>query len=364
MPLGNENKLKQEDEDIKYNSLNDSKFIDTDPLSYVSDLIIQISKNITHGRGLSKRGVNALSLFFLTGGLLYAHTVLPQTLVDFLKLYFFTLLFLLYFIIDVLKNITWINEGFMRIFGGRGFAYDAIIKDSFNLYELESCLEYTAFNADQLIDIVEHLIKKNQFSPRAQAKLMRNRALNEVKSINYIKNLLLEFEFTTKAVCIFLQRMETRLDYKYLDKLIEKYGESPSVQFTLGKYHKYVIKNTNPFYEIGCEFDYKRTPYDIIKPLVNIVGMSLAFCILFMGGIQLLLVLDLSKDRPSTIFDLVFCGACAIFILCLYGYSYLDDLNEKYFERYLHKSFLDKGNFDKNIIEGIVNDLKGVYFKN
>jgi len=84
MPPECENRLKQEDEDIKYNSLNDSKFIDTDPYSYFSDLIIQISKNITHGRGLSKRGINALSLFSLTSGLLYAHTEFPQTSIDIL----------------------------------------------------------------------------------------------------------------------------------------------------------------------------------------------------------------------------------------------------------------------------------------
>jgi len=38
----------------------------TDPISYFVDLIIQISKNITKGRGLSRRGVNALFLFCLT----------------------------------------------------------------------------------------------------------------------------------------------------------------------------------------------------------------------------------------------------------------------------------------------------------
>src|SRR5690606_12303444 len=142
-------------------------------------------------------------------------------------------------------NFSWINEGFMRIFGGKRFSYEAIINDSVSLYELETCLEYTAFSADQLIDIVKHLVKKNQFSPKSQAKLMLNTALYEVKSINYIKDLLLEFEFTTKAVCIFLKKMEMRLDHKYLDKLIEKYCESPSVLFSVGKYHKYKINDQN-----------------------------------------------------------------------------------------------------------------------
>jgi len=43
----------------------------TDPISFLVDLIIKISKNLTKGRGLSRRGVNALFLFFLTALLLY-----------------------------------------------------------------------------------------------------------------------------------------------------------------------------------------------------------------------------------------------------------------------------------------------------
>ncbi len=357
MPLGNENKLKQDDEDIKYNSLNDSKFIDTDPYSYFSDLIIQISKNIAQGRGLSKRGVDALSLFILTSGLLYTHTSFPQTLIDFLKLYWIPLFFLLYFITDVLRNFSWINEGFMRIFGGRRFSYEAIINDSVNLYELETCLEYTSFSADQLIDIVKHLVKNNQFSPKSQAKLMLNTSLYEVKSINYIKDLLLEFEFTSKAVCIFLKKMEMRLDHKYLDKLIEKYCESPSVLFSVGKYHKYKINDQNSLYKLGYEYDYKNKPYDLIMTPVFIISVAL------LGGFLITTITWISlfnEGAPHNYLSKINHVASIIgclFLLFLTIHFSLTNLKAKQPKKSISKYLSDKKDLDKNVIENIINDL-------
>jgi len=357
MPLGNENKLKQDDEDIKYNSLNDSKLIDTDPYSYFSDLIIQISKNITHGRGLSKRGVNALLLFFLTFGLLLSHTSFPQTLIGFFKVYWIPLFFLLYFITDFLRNVSWINEGFMRIFGGRRFSYEAIINDSVNLYELETCLEYTSFSADQLIDIVKHLVNKNQFSPKSQAKLMLNTALYEVKSINYIKDLLLEFEFTSKAVCIFLKKMEMRLDHKYLDKLIEKYCESPSVLFSVGKYHKYKINDQNSLYKLGYEFDYKSKPYDIIMIPVIVINVALLAGFLIIAITYILLFNEgAPHNHLSKINGVALIIGC-LFLLFLKILSSLMDLKAKQPKKSISNYLSDKKDLDKNVIENIINDL-------
>ena len=64
MTQESENKLNTQDKDPS-STVNkparqniESKYIDTDPISYITDLIIQVSKNATKGHGLSKKGVN------------------------------------------------------------------------------------------------------------------------------------------------------------------------------------------------------------------------------------------------------------------------------------------------------------------
>ena len=74
-------------------------------ISYLVELIVQISKYVTKGRGLSKNGVNALLLFLLTAGLLFKYTQMPTTLIDKLKLYSVPLIFLSYFFVDLANNI-------------------------------------------------------------------------------------------------------------------------------------------------------------------------------------------------------------------------------------------------------------------
>jgi hypothetical protein len=247
-----ENELESQNKDLypivdtNYNSQKISKYIDTDPYSYISELIIQISKNITNGRGLSQAGVNSLFLFLLTGGLLYEHTIFPQTTIGFFKLYIVPLLFLLYFFIDILKNIPRINTIFMITFRRNDFVYSNIISDSINLYVLDYYLRNLPFNSEQVINIVKNLIRNKQFSPSSQTSLMHNRSLYGIKSINYIKNLLLDFNFTSSSVCIFLYHMQNSLDYEYLDKIIDKYGCFPSVLFCVGHFHKYKKDDSNP----------------------------------------------------------------------------------------------------------------------
>jgi hypothetical protein len=216
----------------------ESKYIDTDPYSYISDLIIQVSKNITKGRGLSKRGVDALFLFILTSGLLYSYTQFPKNITEFFKIYIVSLIFLFYSFVDILKNVPFINNLYVSIFKKSDYICDTIINLSISLDELENYLASTVFTPQQFIDIIDYLIRMNQFSPRCQANLMNNKAFYGTESINYVKDLLLRFDFTSQAVCIFLSKMETRLDYNYLDKLTEKYHNFPTVLFLAGALHR------------------------------------------------------------------------------------------------------------------------------
>lgn len=82
----------------------------SDSISYLVELIIQISKYITRGRGLSKNGVNALLLFFLTFGLLISYVAWPITIKEGLKLFIVPLIFLWFVVVDLAKNIDKINN--------------------------------------------------------------------------------------------------------------------------------------------------------------------------------------------------------------------------------------------------------------
>jgi hypothetical protein len=365
-----ENELKLENEDLyssnmdtKCSSQKIGKYIDTDPYSYISDLIIQISKNITNGRGLSQNGVNSLFLFILTGGLLYNYTVFPQSISQFLKLYLVSLLFLFYFIIDILKNIPFINNLFMRIFKRSDFAYCAIISDSISIYDLENCLEYKAFSSQQLIDIVEHLINKEQLSPKSQAKLMLNTSVYEIESVTYMKELVLKYEFTAHAICIFLRKMSRRLDYKYLDKLIEKYGKSPSVLFSVGKFHNYKVDGSNSLIKLGYEFNFKRKPYFQIYFTSLIFSLLLSIILLFQF-IKILLNFilftsqGLYEEFLSTIlksqFLILFCIMC---IMTFFISPWLGNLYQMQTKTALNKYLLNKKNMDKDIIDEIIINL-------
>lgn len=347
--------------DAKCDSQNINKYIDTDPYSYISEWIIHISKNITNGRGLTQVGVNCLSLFLLTGGLLYAHTVFPQNIFGFLKLYLVPLSFFILFIMDLLNNITWVNNWFMKIFKKSEFEYCGIINDSVSLSELENYLQYKAFNSQQFISIVEHLKKKNQFSPKCQAKLMCNKALYEVESINYIKDSLLEFDFVTQSVCIFLKNMEMRLDPQYLEKLIERYGKSPSVLFSVGKYHKYKINESDSLYRLGYEFHYKRKPYDKLLTSIRIFGMTLGIVLLILLLMSLLLIIQGLIEAFSLILDQRFLIMFGLLFLSLIIACILNYLDEKQFEKSIRKYLQNKKDLDMNIIEDIIIDLNRVY---
>ncbi|AKB50904.1 hypothetical protein MSBRW_1651 [Methanosarcina barkeri str. Wiesmoor] len=289
------NKLNIQDEELSYtvnqhssqnivdkrSSQNvDNKYIDTDPISYITDLIIQISKNITKGHGLSKKGVNSLFLFLLTGSLLYQYTQFPQTLIQFFKIYAVPLIFLFYSFIDILKNVPFVNTLYVAIFKESDFICTAITNNAVSLDDLERYLLSMFFTPQQFIDIIEYLIKNNQFSPKCQVNLVKNVSLYEIESINYIKDLMLNFNFTSQAICIFLSKMQTRLDFNYLDKLTEKYREFPTVLFLAGSLHLYKINEPNSLYKYGheCEnnpphFNYSRNEMFLFGIVISLVAV-------------------------------------------------------------------------------------------
>ncbi|OEU42164.1 hypothetical protein BGV40_11025 [Methanosarcina sp. Ant1] len=285
MDQGNKNKRTSENENTLNNEdINDHhSLIDIDPISYMSDFIIQISKNITKGRGLSQRGVNALFLFILTGSLLYQHTQFPKNITDFFGLYIVPFFFVLYFVVDFSKNIPTINNFFVKLFKRSDFAYYNIMNDSISLNNLEYYLKILPFSSEQIMNLIRHLLESNQLSPKVQTSLMHNNALYEIESSNYMKNVLLDYNFKPKEVCMFLKKMAKRLDPDYLDKIIEKYGAFPSVQFCIGHFHQYKKADSDSFFRYGYEFAFKKQPYIEIGMVVILVWSFVSFTMLLLS---------------------------------------------------------------------------------
>ncbi len=138
------------------------KSLDEDPIAYFVDLIINFSKTITKGRGVSRNGVKALLLFLLTAGLLYAHTEMPANIWDGIKLYIIPFIFLLYFIVDVLKNIDKVNRFFKKLQQRTDFIYESIIEGTISHEDLELYLMTLPFSS-MLSTIILSLPIKNFF---------------------------------------------------------------------------------------------------------------------------------------------------------------------------------------------------------
>jgi len=99
---------------------------------------------------LSKNGVNALLLFFLTSGLLISYVPWPTTLIEGLKLFIVPLIFLWYAVVDLAKNIDKINNFFQRLGQTTDFIYDSIMKGSIKHKDMNLYLSYLPFNFEQI----------------------------------------------------------------------------------------------------------------------------------------------------------------------------------------------------------------------
>ncbi|MGB9928854.1 MAG: hypothetical protein ACPK85_10680 [Methanosarcina sp.] len=378
-----ENKLNTQDKDPNYAANKhsyqniDNKYIDTDPLSYITDLIIQVSKNITKGHGLSKRGVNSLFLFLLTGGLLYQYAQSPQNITEFFTVYAVPLVFLFYSFMDILKNVSFVNTLYVRIFKQSDFVCDTIINYSISLDELERYLLHTVFTSQQFTDIMEYLVRNNQLSPQCQVNLMRNYSLYEVESINYVKDLLLKFNFTPQAVCIFLSKMQKRLDCDYLDKLTEKYRDFPTILFLAGAFHLYKADEPNSLYKYGyeCEhnppkFSYSRNEL-LLGGIVIILLTVLAYIIysfsLTGDTFNANMSANLSGDLIGPLSANINIGQQTVLIILAiialsYFLSILNSLYNMHSIQSVQKYLTDK-NLDEVVIEHIIEDLNYIdYF--
>ena len=110
--------------------------INDDPISYLIDLIIRFSKILTKGRGLSRNGVKAFLLFLLTAGLLYGNTNMPTKTFDILKLYWVPLIFMVYFLADLGRNIDRVNNFFKKLSQKTDYIYETIMGGTINHVDL------------------------------------------------------------------------------------------------------------------------------------------------------------------------------------------------------------------------------------
>lgn len=248
--------------------LKPKKSIDEDPIAYLIDLVISFSKILTKGRGLSRNGVKALLLFLLTAGLLYQNTILPTNTWEIVKLYWIPLIFLMYFFVDLGRNIDRVNNFFKKLSQKTDFIYDNIMEGSISHDELEFYLRTLPFSYEQITEIIIKLINEGQFTAGAQNSLLQNDVIYRIDTLPLIKESFINpisikdstvnIEWMSSATCVFLTNMSGNLTTEYLDKLIERYKEYPSVLVAIGFHYYYRKSDTdeavNNYIKIGSEF--------------------------------------------------------------------------------------------------------------
>lgn len=330
--------------------VNENEDYITDPITYLVELIIQISKNVTKGRGLSRRGVNALFLFLLTGILLYFNTDMPTKFVDILKLYYIPLFFLIYFIYDLTKNIQKIDRFWRRLFQKTEFAYNNIIEGDITHGDLEFYLLTIPFSSEQIETILTRLIENKQLSPKAQTNLFKNNKIYRVDTLPFLKYSLINFHWVPSAVCSFLKNTRENLQQEFLDELIEKYGQNPSVSFAFGQFHSYTKDNSNIYFKMGYEFKYRTVLIKIFKFLMLILLILFSF----VG----LIFLIIPSDLQITISKYVIILGILIIIA---GIS-LDYVRENHFKWAIKKHLKNyNSSNDSYIYDKLIDDLVEVY---
>ena len=359
--------------------------INEDPVSYLIDLIIRLSKILTKGRGLTRNGVKALFLFFLTGSLVYQHTILPTTAWDIVKLYWIPFIFLIYFFMDLGKNIDKINDFFKKLSQKTDFIYESIMDGSISHDDLELYLMTLPFSYDQIINIIEKLVSDEQFTSSSQNSLLQNNAIYRVDTYSSIKEsftnpLIIDgsevnVEWTSSAVCVFLKKTSEKLSKEYLNNLIKIYKEYPSVLVAIGLFHQYrldktdengiiaetdiqmeqrdlktqINKDDTTYFKIGYEFKYDNVFYKIFNT---------TFIILFIIFIIFLFLVLNSIDK----------GNNGFYVLGLFALVVINSTVLSYVQRnefiWSIKKHLKKYDFIKDdfVANKIINDLnKAMY---
>ena len=331
------------------------KSIDEDPIAYLIDLVISFSKILTKGRGLSRNGVKAFLLFLLTAGLLYQNTILPTNTWEIVTLYWIPLIFLTYFFIDLGRNIDRINNFFKKLSQKTDFIYENIIDGSISHEELEFYLRTLPFSYEQITDIIKKLVDEGQFTAGAQNSLLKNNAIYRIDTLPLIRDSFINpisiedstvnIEWRSSATCVFLKNNSGNLTKEYLDKLIEKYKESPSVLVAIGFHHHYRKDDTeNNYFKIGYEFKDSKPWLKITKFLYNLSIVVFIILILF-------ILANLSEKEKFVVYFYII-GFLPIIMMLIISYV---EKNELIWSLKKHlKNYDLKDDF---IVQNILHDL-------
>ena len=340
-------------------TLKPKKSINEDPLAYLIDLVISFSKILTKGRGLSRNGVKAFLLFLLTASLLYQHTKLPTNTWEFINLYWVPLIFLTYFFVDVGRKIGWIINFFKKLSQKTDFVYENIMNGSISHDELEFYLMTLPFNYEQITAIIKKLNDDHQFTHGAQNSILQNNAIYRIDTLPiikdsfinpiYIKDSTVNIEWVSSAICIFLVNMSGNLTTEYLDKLIEKYKEYPSVLVTIGFYHNHRKNSTdetvNKYIKIGYEFKNSKLWLKIANSLL-IVSATIFFSFV-------LYFIILNPDKQNNFIIYVF-NSGVLFIVLVFVSLYL---KKNQFTWSLKKHLINYDLNDDFIVDNILYDV-------
>ena len=213
----------------------------SDIAGYFINLIMNLFSIIFKGKEISRKGAHAFALSILTASTLIPNTTFPTNVMGFIKMYIIPLVFLSYFIIDVLQNFDWFDRFLKKIQGKNDLACEDIKSDIVTSNDVENLLYSISFTCEQLKEIVLYLRKNNQFTRTAQYYLLTKSKKFSIKTDNYIKQSLKIDAWDSLAVCIYLKRKRFNLSDDFIKELYVKYKYEPTVVFNIGQYHHFLV---------------------------------------------------------------------------------------------------------------------------
>ena len=132
---------------------------------------------------------------------LYFNTKLPPKFVDILKLYYIPIIFSVYFVYDLTRNIPKIDRFWKRLFQKTEFSFSNIIDGNVTHEDLEFYLLTVSFNSHQLETIFKKLIETKQFTPKAQINIFRNKKIHRIDTFQVLREYIINFDWNPSAIC-------------------------------------------------------------------------------------------------------------------------------------------------------------------
>jgi len=232
-----------------------------DVASFLVGLISRVFFSIT-GKELQEDAEKAFAYFLVFFSLIIGIVGWPKNLSDLMHIYWGApLVFLLYSVFVAGQNWKQINRFFKKFQQRTELAFIDIIEDRVHHDDLEILLSTMSFNLDQIEEIIEHLKKRDQFTPNAQCSLLSNKKVYGTEIFPFIKDSLISEDWESSAICIFLIESEGRLDEEYIKKLIEKYKGRKSIIFCVGRYYNYkpeLSQEEKRYFDVGFNFQIKK----------------------------------------------------------------------------------------------------------